>query len=131
VKTWIARKFWGTIVGKENKTHIIDLSLSFSEFLCVFFIFRLCTCSIKEKQCITLTSALKSNPSHLRELDLSGNVLKHIRVEHFVELLMDSRCKLERLRSVYSLTAKKIVLWCLNETELNVFPFLPLQVKRL
>ncbi|XDV28576.1 hypothetical protein PO909_031832 [Leuciscus waleckii] len=59
---------------------------------------RLCKCSIKEKQCGFLTSALKSNPSHLRELDLSGNDLKHTRVEHFYELLKDSRCKLVRLR---------------------------------
>ncbi|CAM4584282.1 unnamed protein product [Leuciscus chuanchicus] len=59
---------------------------------------QLCKCSIKEKQCGFLTSALKSNPSHLRELDLSGNDLKHTRGVHFYELLKDSRCKLERLR---------------------------------
>ncbi|XDV28527.1 hypothetical protein PO909_031813, partial [Leuciscus waleckii] len=59
---------------------------------------QLCKCSIKEKQCGFLTSALKSNPSHLRELDLSWNDLKHTRGEHFYELLKDSRCKLERLR---------------------------------
>ncbi|KAK7152320.1 hypothetical protein R3I94_008599 [Phoxinus phoxinus] len=59
---------------------------------------QLCKCSIQEKQCKILASALRSNPSHLRELDLSGNELKHTRVEHFFELLRDSRCKLERLR---------------------------------
>ncbi len=61
-------------------------------------VFRLCKCSITEKQCVSLTSALKSNPSHLRELDLSGNVLKHTRLNKFYDVLKDSCCKLERLR---------------------------------
>ncbi len=62
------------------------------------FVFSLCKCSIEEKQCVSLTSALKSNPSHLRELDLSENVLKHTRVNKFYDVLKDSHCKLERLR---------------------------------
>ncbi|KAL0160850.1 hypothetical protein M9458_044575, partial [Cirrhinus mrigala] len=52
---------------------------------------------IKEKQCTFLTKALKSNPSHLRELDLSGNELKDTRLRHFNDVLEDSHCKLERL----------------------------------
>ncbi|XP_026119934.1 NACHT, LRR and PYD domains-containing protein 3-like [Carassius auratus] len=61
----------------------------------------LCDCSIAEKQCLTLTSALKSNPSHLRELDLSGNELRNTGVNHLCDVLKDSHCKLERLRLEY------------------------------
>ncbi|KAL1251962.1 hypothetical protein QQF64_019758, partial [Cirrhinus molitorella] len=55
-------------------------------------------CSITEEQCLILTSALKSNPSHLRELDLSENQIKNTGVNHLCDILKDSHCKLERLR---------------------------------
>ncbi|XP_058616961.1 NACHT, LRR and PYD domains-containing protein 12-like isoform X2 [Onychostoma macrolepis] len=58
----------------------------------------LCRCTITEKQCLILTSALKSNPSHLRELDLSENQIKSTGVNHLCDVLKDSHCKLERLR---------------------------------
>ncbi|XP_050950703.1 NACHT, LRR and PYD domains-containing protein 3 [Labeo rohita] len=101
---------------KSNPSHLRELDLSenklgdsgfenLSDLLmnpqCKLEILALCKCSIKEKQCIFLTSALKSNPSHLRELDLSGNVLKHTRVNKFYDILKDSHCKLERLRLSY------------------------------
>ncbi|KAL0160902.1 hypothetical protein M9458_044627, partial [Cirrhinus mrigala] len=52
---------------------------------------------ITKKQCLILTSALKSNPSHLRELDLSGNELKNTGMNRLCDVLKDSHCKLERL----------------------------------
>ncbi|KAG1924639.1 NACHT, LRR and PYD domains-containing protein, partial [Pimephales promelas] len=55
-------------------------------------------CSITEKQSLILTSALKSNPSHLRELDLSVNKLGDSGVKQLCAVLKDSHCKLERLR---------------------------------
>uniref|UniRef100_A0A8C2ES99 Uncharacterized protein n=1 Tax=Cyprinus carpio TaxID=7962 RepID=A0A8C2ES99_CYPCA len=58
----------------------------------------LCGCSITEKQCLILTSALCLNLSHLRELDLSGNKIENKGVKHVSETLKDERCKLERLR---------------------------------
>ncbi|ROL42714.1 NLR family CARD domain-containing protein 3 [Anabarilius grahami] len=58
----------------------------------------LCECSITEKQCLILTSALKSNPSHLRDLDLSENKIRNTGVNHLCDVLKDSHCKLERLR---------------------------------
>ncbi|XP_058617858.1 NACHT, LRR and PYD domains-containing protein 12-like isoform X2 [Onychostoma macrolepis] len=54
-------------------------------------------CSITEKQCLILTSALKSNPSHLRELNLNWNQIKNTGVNHLCDVLKDSRCKLEKL----------------------------------
>ncbi|ROJ35263.1 Mucolipin-3 [Anabarilius grahami] len=58
---------------------------------------HLSECSITEEQCVILTSALKSNPSHLRELNLSWNKLGNTGVKHLCDVLKDSHCKLERL----------------------------------
>ncbi|XP_050957506.1 ribonuclease inhibitor-like, partial [Labeo rohita] len=58
-------------------------------------------CSIIEKQCLILTSALKSNPSHLRELNLRGNQIRNTGVNHLCDVLKDSHCKLERLSLSY------------------------------
>ncbi|XP_051742918.1 NACHT, LRR and PYD domains-containing protein 12-like isoform X35 [Ctenopharyngodon idella] len=55
-------------------------------------------CSITEKQCVILTSALKSNPSHLRELNLNVNIIENTGVKHLCDVLKDSHCELERLR---------------------------------
>ncbi|XDV26532.1 hypothetical protein PO909_030209 [Leuciscus waleckii] len=54
-------------------------------------------CSITEEQSLILTSALKSNPSHLRVLNLSWNILGNTGVKHLCDVLKDSHCKLERL----------------------------------
>ncbi|XP_073699549.1 uncharacterized protein [Garra rufa] len=54
-------------------------------------------CSITEKQCLILTSALKSNPSHLRELNLSLNKLGDSGVKNLSDLLMNPQFKLEKL----------------------------------
>ncbi|XP_073694019.1 NACHT, LRR and PYD domains-containing protein 3-like [Garra rufa] len=53
-------------------------------------------CSIGEEGCAALISALKSNPSHLRELDLSGNKPGSA-VNLLCALLEDPHCKLEKL----------------------------------
>uniref|UniRef100_A0A8C2CBW7 NACHT domain-containing protein n=1 Tax=Cyprinus carpio TaxID=7962 RepID=A0A8C2CBW7_CYPCA len=68
---------------------------------CTLNTLTLCGCSITEKQCLILTSALKSNPSHLRELNLSGNKIKNTGVMHICDLLNDFHCKLKRLRLRY------------------------------
>nr|XP_021325121.1 ribonuclease inhibitor-like isoform X2 [Danio rerio] len=65
---------------------------------CQISTLTLWNCKITEEQCVILTSALKSNPSHLRELELSGNEIKNTGVSHLCELLKDSHCKLEKLR---------------------------------
>ncbi|XP_034151434.1 ribonuclease inhibitor-like [Esox lucius] len=61
---------------------------------------RLSGCGISEEGCVSLVSALKSNPSHLKELDLSTNYLKDTGVEKLSVLLKDPQCRLETLRGV-------------------------------
>ncbi|XP_058621176.1 NACHT, LRR and PYD domains-containing protein 3-like isoform X2 [Onychostoma macrolepis] len=64
---------------------------------CTLNTLHLWGCSITEKQSLILTSALKSNPSHLRELDLSRNNLGDSGVKSLSDLLMNTQCKLQKL----------------------------------
>uniref|UniRef100_A0A6Q2XZ81 B30.2/SPRY domain-containing protein n=1 Tax=Esox lucius TaxID=8010 RepID=A0A6Q2XZ81_ESOLU len=64
-------------------------------------------CGITEEGCASLVSALKSNPSHLKELDLSNNDLKDTGVEKLSALLKDPQCRLETLRLSGCLVTKE------------------------
>ncbi|XP_036798372.1 NLR family CARD domain-containing protein 3-like [Oncorhynchus mykiss] len=59
---------------------------------------RLSGCGVTEEGCSSLVSALKSNPSHPRELDLSNNDLKDSGVKLLSAGLGNPHCKLETLR---------------------------------
>ncbi|XP_035513272.1 ribonuclease inhibitor-like [Morone saxatilis] len=59
---------------------------------------RLSGCGLSETHCEVVASALKSNPSHLRELDLSGNYLHHSGVKLLSAGLKNLHCRLETLR---------------------------------
>ncbi|KAK6291567.1 hypothetical protein J4Q44_G00383330, partial [Coregonus suidteri] len=58
---------------------------------------RLSGCLVTEEGCASLVSALKSNPSHLRELDLSYNHPGDSGVRLLSAGLEDPHCRLEKL----------------------------------
>ncbi len=53
-----------------------------------------------DEGCSDLMSALKSDLSHLKELDLSGNKLGDSGVKNLSDLLKNPQCKLEILALV-------------------------------
>lgn len=57
---------------------------------------RLACCGFRRNGCSSLVSALKSNPGHLRELDLSYNLTGSEALTHLLALLPN--CRLDTLR---------------------------------
>ncbi|XP_048059349.1 NACHT, LRR and PYD domains-containing protein 12-like [Megalobrama amblycephala] len=62
---------------------------------------QLSNCGITDEGCSALASALRSNPSHLKELDLSFNNLTDQGVNLLYDLLKDPDCKIETLGLSY------------------------------
>ncbi|KAF4080676.1 hypothetical protein AMELA_G00174160 [Ameiurus melas] len=59
---------------------------------------KLCGCGVSGERCAALTSALRSNPSHLRELNLSFNKLGDSGVKSLSAVLENPHRKLEKLK---------------------------------
>ncbi|XP_065138058.1 uncharacterized protein [Paramisgurnus dabryanus] len=59
---------------------------------------KLSDCYITDEGCVALTSALRSNPSHLTHLDLSENNLRDSGVKLISDVLKNPDCKLEILK---------------------------------
>ncbi|XP_048859970.1 NLR family CARD domain-containing protein 3-like isoform X9 [Brienomyrus brachyistius] len=73
------------------------LSAALGDLHCKLEILRLSGCKVTEEGCSSLASALKLNPSHLRELDLSYNHPGDSGVKLLSAVLEDPSCKLEKL----------------------------------
>ncbi|XP_049333008.1 NLR family CARD domain-containing protein 3-like isoform X6 [Astyanax mexicanus] len=73
------------------------LSAGLKSSHCKLQILRLSGCMITDKGCCSLASALISNPSHLKELDLTYNHPGESGVKLLSARLEDQHCKLEKL----------------------------------
>ncbi|KAK2907262.1 hypothetical protein Q8A67_006247 [Cirrhinus molitorella] len=97
----------------SNPSHLTELNLSYNkpgdsgvkllsalleDPLCKLEKLQLWDCSIEEEGCAALISALRSNPSHLRELNLNDNKPGNSGVKLLSALLEDPHCKLEKLQ---------------------------------
>ncbi|XP_056880181.1 NLR family CARD domain-containing protein 3-like isoform X7 [Takifugu flavidus] len=114
--SFLSKSHWEVVASAmtSNPSHLRDLSLSRNQSLrdagvkllssammhpnCRLETLRLWDCWLSEISCDSVASALRSNLSHLRVLDLSINPLQDSGVKRLCSGLESPNCKLERLR---------------------------------
>ncbi|KAL1246955.1 hypothetical protein QQF64_034329, partial [Cirrhinus molitorella] len=80
--------------GENSKTE----KLKVLQYLLPVIKVHLSDCGLTDKDCAALTSVLRSDPSNLRDLDLSDKKLRSLGLKLLSTLLEDPRCKLEKLK---------------------------------
>ncbi|XDV32871.1 hypothetical protein PO909_003557 [Leuciscus waleckii] len=83
-------------VGIDNKTEQLKVLLKLLPVIKESRSVQLSYCDLTDEGFAALTSALRSNPEHLRELDLSGNKIGES-VNLLSDVLQNPHCKLEKL----------------------------------
>ncbi|XP_072572867.1 NACHT, LRR and PYD domains-containing protein 12-like isoform X2 [Paramormyrops kingsleyae] len=83
-------------LDKDSGVKLLSAGLGDSH--CKLEMLRLSGCRVTEEVCSSLASALKSNPSHMRELDLSYNHPGDSGVKLLSAVLENPSCKLEKLK---------------------------------
>ncbi|XP_059418599.1 NACHT, LRR and PYD domains-containing protein 12-like isoform X1 [Carassius carassius] len=84
--------------NKIGDSGVMLLSAGLEDLHCELEILWLRDCGITNEGCAALASALRSNPSHLRRLDLSWNKKGDLGVKLLCAGLKDPHCKLEELQ---------------------------------
>uniref|UniRef100_A0A672FQF9 NACHT domain-containing protein n=1 Tax=Salarias fasciatus TaxID=181472 RepID=A0A672FQF9_SALFA len=90
--------------------------------------YRLSGCGLSDPHYEVISSALKSDPSHLKHLNLSNNDLEDSSVEILCSGLESPNCKLETLRSVHCLEVR--ICWS-QRTERSLGRFQMLEGQRV
>ncbi|KAK7156113.1 hypothetical protein R3I94_006247 [Phoxinus phoxinus] len=86
-----------TFVKRNNETKKLEVFLKLLPVIKESRSIQLSYCGVTNEGCAALTSALRSNPEYLRELNLSGNKLGDSGVTLLSAVLEDPHCKLEKL----------------------------------
>ncbi|XP_051521526.1 NACHT, LRR and PYD domains-containing protein 3-like [Myxocyprinus asiaticus] len=83
---------------EKDEFHLKHDTAGLQDTECNLECLKIKSCGVTEAGCVFLSSALNSNPLHLRELDLSWNNLGDSGVQHLSTVMEKAHCALEILK---------------------------------
>ncbi|KAI7790297.1 hypothetical protein IRJ41_000987, partial [Triplophysa rosa] len=86
---------------KLDESRVRQISDLLQDKHCQLNTLTLNSCRITAEGCAALTAALNENPSHVKELNLSGNTLGDSGIKNISHLMKNSLCTLEKLKFVF------------------------------